>query len=161
MRARKRCLSITLGYRQSENIDTPPEPGRNLVLTIDLDIQKAADTALQGAQANVRGAVVVMDAQNGDVLAMCSVPTYDPNHFIIRPDPATEQEQAKWTDEGLGLQRNRAIYENYHPGSIFKIVVAMAALEENAFDPRTNFTSLGYYMVGHRRIRRHRQSRRI
>ncbi len=141
-----------LGYRKSETTWAQSEAGQNIILTIDLDIQKAAETALQKAQANVRGAVVVMDAQNGDVLAMASAPSYDPIHRI-HPNPATKQaEDERWQDPQLGLQRNRAIYENYHPGSIFKIVVAMAALEQNAFDPRTNFTSLGYYMVGKRRI---------
>src|SRR5262249_17860209 len=124
----KSVLVNYLGYRQSETIWAPSEPGRNIVLTIDLDIQKAADAALEGAQANVRGAVVVMDAQNGDVLAMASAPSYDPNHRI-HPDPATwDKEEEKWNDPLLGLQRNRAIYENYHPGSVFKILTGMAAL---------------------------------
>jgi penicillin-binding protein 2 len=142
-----------LGYKQSETITSPAEPGRNVVTTIDMDIQKAAEDALNAAQANVRGAVVVMDAQNGDVLAMASAPGFDPNHRI-HPDPATKQEEdERWSDPAVGLQRNRALYENYHPGSIFKPVVAMAALEKNAFDPHASFHSLGYLMVGRRRIR--------
>ncbi len=89
-----------------------------------------------------------MDAQNGDVLAMASAPNYNPNHRI-HPDPATrEQEAERWNDEQLGLQRNRAIYENYHPGSIFKIVVGMAALEVGVLDPNAVFHSDGYYLVG-------------
>jgi len=141
-----------LGYRQSETVWLPAEPGLNVVLTIDLDIQKAADAALQGAQANVRGAVVVMDAQNGDVLAMASAPTYDPNHRI-HPDPATMQvENERWNDEQLGLQRNRAIYQNYHPGSIFKVIVAMAGLELGTLNPDAIYKSEGFYMVGRRRI---------
>lgn len=140
------------GYKQSETVWTPSEPGKNVVLTIDLDIQKAAEEALQKAQANVRGAVVVMDAQNGDVLAMASAPNFNPNHRI-HPDPATRAvENERWNDPTLGLQRNRAIYENYHPGSIFKVVVGMAGLEVNAFNPKVPFHSDGYYMVGRRRI---------
>lgn len=142
-----------LGYKQSETVTSPAEPGRNVVTTIDMDIQKAAESALLRAQANVRGAVVVMDAQNGDVIAMASAPGFDPNHRI-HPDPATKKEEdARWNDPSLGLQRNRALYENYHPGSIFKPVVAMAALEKNAFDPHASFHSLGYLMIGKRRIK--------
>jgi penicillin-binding protein 2 len=146
----KSVLVNYLGYRQSEKIWTPAEPGRNVVLTIDLDIQKAADEALKEAQANVRGAVIVMDAQNGDVLAMASAPTYDPN-YRIRPDPNVaerEKENERWDDPVVGLQRNRAIYENYHPGSIFKIIVGMAALELGVLDPNAIFHSDGYYLVG-------------
>ncbi len=150
----KSVLVNYLGYRQSETVWAPAEPGRNVVLTIDLDIQKAADAALEGAQANVHGAVVVMDAQSGDVLAMASAPTYDPNYRIHpNPDPAArEKENEMWDDEKIGLQRNRAIYENYHPGSIFKIVVAMAALEQHVLDPQEIFHSEGYFMIGRRRI---------
>jgi penicillin-binding protein 2 len=94
-----------------------------------------------------------MDARNGDILAMASAPNYDPNH-LIHPDPVTRQkDEERWSDEALGVQKNRAIYENYHPGSIFKIVVAMAALEENQLDPHQTFHSLGYYMVGRRKIK--------
>ncbi len=144
----KSVLVNYLGYRQSETVWAPAVPGSNIVLTIDLDIQKAAENALLTQQANVRGAVIVMDAQNGDVLAMASAPTYDPNHRL-RPDPATrEKEDESWNDPLLGLQRNRAIYENYHPGSIFKIIVGMAALEVGVLDPNAIFLSDGYYQVG-------------
>jgi penicillin-binding protein 2 len=141
-----------LGYRQSESIFSQAEPGQNVVLTIDLEIQKVAEAALQKAQANVRGAVVVMDAQNGDILAMASAPSFDPGHRI-RPDPATKKtEDERWTDESLGLQRNRATYENYHPGSIFKIVVAMAGLETGAINPKEVYHSDGYFQLGKRHI---------
>lgn len=151
----KSVLVNYLGYRQSEAVWASAEPGQNVVLTIDLNIQKAAEAALQtakSAHSPAHGAIIVMDAQNGDVLAMASSPDFDPNHRIV-PDPATrEKETEQWNDPLLGLQRNRAIYENYHPGSIFKILVAMAALEQNAFDPRTNFHSEGFTMIGRRRI---------
>jgi penicillin-binding protein 2 len=83
---------------------------------------------------------------------MVSAPNFDPNHHVV-PDRATKQkEDERWNDEELGLQRNRALYENYHPGSIFKIVTAMAALEANQLDPHETFHSLGYYMIGRRKI---------
>jgi penicillin-binding protein 2 len=149
----KSVLVNNLGYSQGETIWSPVEAGQNVILTIDLDIQRAAERALLGAQANVRGAVVVMDARNGDVLAMASAPGYDPNHFILRPDPETwAKEHERWTNSLLGIQRNRALYENYHPGSIFKIVVGLAALEQGVLDPKAFFHSDGYIVVGRRPI---------
>jgi penicillin-binding protein 2 len=123
-------LVNNLGYRQSENVWSQPEPGHNVVLTIDLDIQRAAENSfarLQGADA--RGAVVVMDVRNGDVLAMVSSPTFDPNSF------SQGISRADWQKlQDLTAEKNRATYENYAPGSIFKTVIALAALE-NGLDP--------------------------
>ena len=75
-------LVNNLGYRQTENVWSQPEPGHNVVLTIDLDIQQAAERSLvehQGADA--RAAIVVMDVRTGDVLAMVSSPAFDPELF--------------------------------------------------------------------------------
>jgi penicillin-binding protein 2 len=123
-----------LGYRQSENIWSQPEPGQNVVLTIDLDIQQAAERSLAARRgADVRGAVVVMDVRTGDVLAMASAPAFDPNDF------AQGISQDKWDQmQKLTAEKNRATYENYAPGSIFKTVVALAALE-NGLDPNEVF----------------------
>ena len=78
-------LVNSLGYRQSENIWSQPEPGENVVLTIDLDIQRAAEESLADHQgADARAAVVVMDVRTGDVLAMVSSPAIDPNDFVER-----------------------------------------------------------------------------
>jgi len=127
-------LVNNLGYRQSENVWLPPEPGRNVVLTIDLDLQRAAEDSFarhQGAAA--RGAVVVMDVRSGDVLAMVSSPAFDPNDF------AQGISQDKWQHlQDLTAEKNRATYENYAPGSIFKTVVALAALE-NGLNPAQIF----------------------
>ena len=127
-------LVNNLGYRQSENIWSQPEPGHNLVLTIDLDLQQAAERALTGHRgADARGAIVVMDVRNGDVLAMVSSPTFDPNDF------AQGISQDKWDRvQKSTAEKNRATYENYAPGSIFKTVVALAALE-NGLNPNEVF----------------------
>ena len=138
----KSVIVNNLGYRQGETIVSPAEPGTNVVLTIDLDIQKAAETALQQAQANVHGAVVVMDAQNGDVLAMASAPTYDPNFFLQHH---TAGEWESLNDTNNRPQVNRAMQENYAPGSIFKILVTMAALEEGVMNPREIYESPGNF----------------
>ena len=144
------------GYRQSENIWSQPEPGHNVVLTIDLDLQRAAEESLvryRGADA--RAAIVVMDIRNGDVLAMVSSPTFDPNDF------AQGISQDKWDRvQQLTAEKNRTTYENYAPGSIFKTVVALAALEDG-LDPNEVFhvqanpenPARGIYYVGKRGIK--------
>ncbi len=146
----KSVLVNNLGYRQRETVWAPVEPGKNVVLTIDRDIQKEAESALAQAQANVRGAVVVMDAQNGDILAMASAPTFNPNFYAVRhADPAAQAADREYLDY-LGNtnsrpQINRAMQENYAPGSIFKIVVGLAGLEAGTLHPTEIFHSEGYF----------------
>ncbi|HSY09316.1 MAG TPA: penicillin-binding transpeptidase domain-containing protein [Candidatus Dormibacteraeota bacterium] len=120
-------LVNSLGYRQSENVWSQPEPGHNVVLTIDLDIQRAAENSLAAHQgADARAAVVVMDVHSGDVLAMVSSPAINPIYVSNSP--------AYLNDPKLQPQINRATYGNYAPGSIFKPIVGLAALE-NGLNP--------------------------
>ena len=145
----KSVLVNNLGYRQSENIWTPAEAGKNVVLTIDLAIQQAAETAM----GNARGAAVVMDPNNGNILALVSSPAYDPSVYVPRLTP---EEALKLSDERLRPQINRATQENYQPGSIFKIVVALACLE-NGLDPEEKIYNPpnptdpghGHIVIGH------------
>ncbi len=143
-------LVNNLGYRQTEDVWSLPEPGYNVVLTIDLDIQQAAERSLvehQGADA--RAAIVVMDVRTGDVLAMVSSPAFDPNDFaqgVFPPDEA-----ARLNDPTLRPQINRATYENYAPASMFKPIVGLAALEAG-LDPDALVDNPGYVYVGRRHI---------
>jgi penicillin-binding protein 2 len=115
------------GYRQTNNIPDAPEPGENVVLTIDLDIQRAAQESLADHRgADARGAIVVMDVRSGDVLAMVSSPAINPVYASNSP--------AYLDDTNLTPQINRATYGNYAPGSIFKPIVGLAALE-NGLNP--------------------------
>jgi penicillin-binding protein 2 len=143
------------GYRDSETIDSPSVPGQNIVLTIDADIQKAADTALERmAGQSLHGAVVVMDVRNGDILALASVPAYNPNHFIHHPEEATwEREWSRWTNEDLQVQMDHAVQGLYPPGSIFKIVVGLAGLENGTLNPREVISSPGYFPLPDRRMK--------
>ncbi|HTD84946.1 MAG TPA: penicillin-binding transpeptidase domain-containing protein [Candidatus Binatia bacterium] len=144
----KSVLVNNLGYRQSETIWAPADPGKNLVLTINLDLQHAAEKALAGAQPDVRGAVVIMDPNNGDILALVSIPSYDPNLFLPRVN------RAHWDmlmDEDLKPTRSRATQENYQPGSIFKIVTALACLEAG-LDPYAKIYNPRHIFVGRRKI---------
>jgi penicillin-binding protein 2 len=143
----KSVLVNSLGYRQAENIWNPAEPGKNLFLTIDAGIQQAAETNLARAMPQARGAVVVMDPRNGDVLAMASSPSFDPNWFI----PGISFPQWRWmSDPYLKPQVNRAMQEKYAPGSIFKILTGISALE-NGLNPYEKIFNPGSIRVPGRR----------
>lgn len=119
-------LVNNFGYRQSQDVDSQPQPGQNVVLTLDLDIQRAAEESLVTRQtAAAHAAVVVMDVHSGDIIAMASSPTFDPNDFAQGISHEKYQQLQDQTAE-----MNRATHENYAPGSIFKTVVALAALED-------------------------------
>lgn len=122
----KSVLVNNLGYRQTETVWSPAEPGHNVVLTLDLRIQQVAENALRNVRGpTTRGAVVVMDVRSGDILAMASSPTLNPNLFVQGRIPPEEWQRIS----ELHAQKDRATQENYFPGSIFKIVVGLAALE--------------------------------
>ena len=155
----KSVLVNNVGYRQTENIWSPAEPGRDVVLTIDLEVQRAAERALESARTSytgpVRGAVVVMDVRSGDILAMASNPTLNPNLFITG---MTHEEWEKISS--VQAEKNRATMMNYAPGSIFKTVVGMAALEAG-LNPQEEITvaenpaqpGKGYIVVRGRPVR--------
>ena len=128
-----------LGYKASENVWSAAEPGSNVVLTADAYVQQAAEQALQSAPipytGPVRGAVVVMDVHTGDVLAMASSPIINPN-YAVQGYPPGELERRN--DPRLRPQFNRATQGNYFPGSVFKTIVGLAALEKG-LDPVTKY----------------------
>ena len=104
--------------------------GPRLQLTLDYDLQRAAENAF--ALAGFSGSAVVMDPRSGEVLALVSLPAYDPNAFALGIDRVT------WDSlnaDPLKPLQNRALQGRYSPGSTFKIVVAVAALEEGAATP--------------------------
>lgn len=120
-----------------------PEPGHNLHLTIDVKLQQAAQKALEG----LAGAIVAIDPNNGEILAMASSPTYSQNDFIDGID------SEKWNEllnDPLHPLENRAVSGQYPPGSTYKIVVAAAALEEGVVTPTTRITCAGGYPFGDR-----------
>jgi penicillin-binding protein 2 len=107
-----------------------PVEGQRVQLTIDYDLQKAAEDGFRHAGFN--GAALILDPHNGDVLSFVSLPTFDPNDFATGIDRATWS--ALNTDKLRPLQ-NRVIQGRYSPGSTFKIVVAVAAMEEGVVTP--------------------------
>lgn len=127
-----------LGYRQTETVLEGAVAGTNVVLTIDLEVQRAAEAALRTNNATRRGAVVVMDVRSGNILALASNPTFSPNLFANR---MTYQEYQQI--QALTAEKNRATAENYQAGSIFKTIVALAALET----PQARFNPHELYRV--------------
>jgi penicillin-binding protein 2 len=107
-----------------------PVEGGRLQLTIDYDVQRAVEEGFRNTGYN--GAAVILDPRNGEVLSLVSLPAYDPNRFAVGIDRATWQ--ALNTDKLHPLQ-NRAIQGRYSPGSTFKIVMAVTALEEGVVTP--------------------------
>lgn len=101
---------------------TPPMPGKNLILSIDIELQKVAEKAF----GQNKGALVAIDPSNGGVLAFVSMPGYDPNLFVDGIDPQNWNELNTSPDKPL---LNRALRGEYPPGSTFKPFMALAALE--------------------------------
>lgn len=118
-----------------------PGPGTNLVLTLDLDLQRLVEEAMAGQA----GAIVVLDPRNGEILAMTSQPAYDPNLFATGMPMADWQRLLK--DPRQPLQ-NRAIQAQYPPGSTYKIIMAVAGLEEGVITPKTTIYCNGFFPFG-------------
>ena len=121
---------------------TPPIPGRNLYLSIDIRLQAVAEQALEGHN----GAVVAIDPRNGEILAMASMPVYDPNPFVNGIDRAAYKALSSSPEHPL---LNRALRGIYPPGSTIKPFVALAGLETGVIKPGTVFHCGGaYYLAG-------------
>jgi penicillin-binding protein 2 len=134
-----------LGYRQHESVWSPAEPGRNVVLTIDRELQLAAEKALQSSTlgVNAKAAAVVMNVQNGDILAMASNPSYDPGSYI---NGISTQEMLRLNNELLKPQINRPVQGIYPPGSIFKIISGLAELQAGV-NPNEIYHSQGAFAM--------------
>jgi len=131
------------GRKTSEKLITPPEPGHNVVTTLDLHLQELAEKALE-AKAK-RGAMAILNPNNGDILALASWPTYDPNLFV--PSISSEKFKALQDDPDIPLLP-RAYRSSYPPGSTFKIAVGIAALESSAVTPDDRFDCVPAIQIG-------------
>lgn len=129
------------GYRHEESAEREPLPGRDLTLTLDARMQSVVEKALEGQ----RGAGVLLDPRNGDVLAMASSPGFDPNVFAPAVSDATWRELNR--DPGKPLF-NRAVSGAYPPGSTFKPLVGIAALEAGHLPLETAFDCTGAFALG-------------
>jgi penicillin-binding protein 2 len=126
----KRVVVNSMGREISKIDEIPPTEGRRVQLTLDYDLQKAAEEGFRRAGFN--GAALIMDPRNGEVLTYVSLPSYDPNDFASGID---RQTWASLNTDKLKPLQNRVLQGRYSPGSTFKIVVATAALEEGIVTP--------------------------
>ena len=131
------------GRKTSEKLITPPDPGYNVVTTIDLRLQQLAEKALETKAK--RGAIVIIDPNNGDILALASWPAYDPNLFV--PSISAEQLKLLQDDKDIPLLP-RAYRSSYPPGSTFKIDVGIAALESRSIQPDDRYECVPSIQIG-------------
>jgi penicillin-binding protein 2 len=124
------------GRSRGETSRLEPTPGRDIQLTLDFDLQRKATQLLEGRE----GAIVILDPRNGEVLALASFPTYDPNKFVTRFSPQEWMELINREDHPL---ENRAIRGLYAPGSIFKLTMAFGALNAGVITEQTSFFCAG------------------
>jgi penicillin-binding protein 2 len=143
----RRMIQVNAAGRKVKDLGIEePTHGIDLYLTIDLDAQRAAEEAL-GDRA---GAVVAMDPNNGEILALVSHPTYDPNLF---PRGIAPKDWVRLSNDPSHPLYNRAIQSVYPPGSTFKVVVSLAGLEAGIIKPNDKVTCKGYIMSGKRPFR--------
>jgi len=122
-----------------------PRSGYSIYLTIDKRIQEAAEKALEGRS----GSVVAMNPKTGEVLALVSRPSFDPNIFAQR---LSLMEWQQLIMDPKHPFQNRPLQASYPPGSVFKLVTAIAALEKGVITPETKFTCPGYFILGNHRF---------
>jgi penicillin-binding protein 2 len=126
--------------------ETPEEPGDSVILSVDLDLQEAAEEAL----GNRTGALVAIDPRNGEILAMVSHPSFDPNEFA---SGLTAVQWRQLTNDPHHPLEDRAIQGTYPPGSTFKLVDTIAGLESRILTKATTFHCAGGIWYGNREYR--------
>lgn len=142
------------GTVTDENVQKEAIQGADVVLTIDANLQAVTEQALKNNVEKIRnggfkevwnatgGAMIVMDVKTGEVLAMASYPDYDPSKFTFGIDPETWK---TYNDSVSKPLRNRATQEIYQPGSIYKMVTAVAGLETGVITKTTRINDVGRY----------------
>jgi len=131
------------GKKVSEKVAIPPVPGYTVVTTIDQDLQRLCEQVL--AKSAKRGAIVIMDPNNGDILAMASWPVFNPNMFV---PTISEENFNKLRDDPENPLLPRAYRSAYPPGSTFKVFVGIAALESGAISLHEEFSCPAAMEVG-------------
>jgi penicillin-binding protein 2 len=136
----RRIIVNSRGVEVTEAERIAPVDGPAGILTIDLELQRAFEEAMAGQS----GSVIALDPETGDVLAYLSLPGYDPNAFSAGINP---QEWGALMNDPEKPLINRVIQGTYPPGSTFKVVNALAALQEGVITPQTRFHCPGYLAV--------------
>ena len=139
-------LEIDASGREVKKLaEKEPIPGLNLELTIDLELQQQAEELIEGK--GLGGVVIMMDPRNGEIIAMTSRPTFNPNRFAGGILPEHWQEILASPGDPL---EHRAIRGQYPPASTFKLITALAALEEHVITPEQKINCGGRYRLGRR-----------
>ena len=141
------------GNKTGERIAVPPEPGYNLVTTIDADIERLAEKILQ--KRAKRGAIVVIDPGTGEILALASWPTINPNDFV--PSISEEKFRKIESDPNIPMLP-RAYRSAYPPGSTFKVIVGVAGFESHAITPSEEFDCTSALEIGNMVFRNWKKS---
>jgi penicillin-binding protein 2 len=138
------------GRIQDEIETIAPTPGRDLVTTIDLDLQNAAEEQLRNSVTQ-RGVIISMDPNNGEIFALASAPTFDPNLFSRITTKEGRKEYADLLNDPKTPLLNRAIQSRYPPGSTWKIPMAVAGLQQGAITlDHSNLVCGGGIQVGNK-----------
>ena len=132
---------------EQDGTDRQPLPGNRVVLTIDLDLQRAAEAAFT----ELAGAVVVMETKTGRILTMTSTPSFDPSRVAGHFDPREKERLDRI--KTLSPWRFRAIQNFYAPGSTFKVVTALAGIEGGVIRPDETINCPGFFRLGQARFR--------
>jgi penicillin-binding protein 2 len=140
-------VEVSAGGRPIRTLSrTPAIPGDNLILSIDIELQKVVEKAF----GNRRGALVAIEPSTGDVLAYVSMPTFDPNMFVEGIDQQSWDALNNSPDFPL---LNRPLLGTYPPGSTYKPFMALAALELGKRKPTDAIVDPGYFVLGNHRFR--------
>jgi penicillin-binding protein 2 len=140
-------VEVSAGGRSVRSLSrNPATPGKNLILSIDVRLQKLVEE-WYGER---KGALVAIEPATGDVLAFVSKPTYDPNLFIDGIDPVSWKELNDDQDKPL---LNRPLRGTYPPGSTYKPFMALATLETGTRTPNATISDPGYFLLGGHRFR--------
>ena len=140
-----------------------PVPGNDLYISLDMNIQsyatQLAKQTMETKEAE-RVSIIVMNPQNGEIMAMVDVPEFDLNHPYDLPEGTDTENRSEEKKQELlnAVWRNGCINDTYEPGSTFKVITAAAGLEEGVVTVEDRFSCPGYIMVEDRRIRCHKTS---
>lgn len=135
---------VTGSYRNGE-LDTLPKNGKDLTLTLDIDLQVYA----QKLMANKRGSIVAIEPSSGEILALVTAPTYNPNMLVGRK--RSKNSTILFNDTISRPSYDRGLLAAYPPGSPFKMMNALIGLQENVIDEKTHFFCYNGYKYGRSR----------
>lgn len=147
----RRVIVNAVGTKIGEASSEAEIPGHTLTLSIDHKVQMAADKALEGK----KGAVIALDAKTGEVLALASAPTFDPNVFVGEVSASTWKELTTGSSRAMS---NRVVQGAYPPGSVFKVWMGYAGLAEGVIGVNDGPSCLGGYFFAGRTYHCHKRS---